>query len=90
MRLFVFGMGYSAGVLAAGLRARGWQVEGTGRGGTIAFDDEAAVLRALGQASHVLSSVPPGRDGADPVLARYRDGTAAVGAGTRCRNCHSG
>ena len=79
MRLFVFGMGYSAGVLAAMMRARGWQVEGTGRGGTIAFDDEAAVARALGQASHVLSSVPPARDGTDPVLARWRTATARVG-----------
>jgi len=71
MHLFVFGLGYSAGVLARRLRARGWQVEGTGRGGEIAFDDRAAVLAALARASHVLSSVPPGRDGVDPVLAHY-------------------
>jgi nucleoside-diphosphate-sugar epimerase len=69
MRLFVFGLGYSATVLAVRLRARGWQVEGTGAGGTIAFDDAAAVAAGLERASHVLSSVPPG-DG-DPVLARY-------------------
>lgn len=71
MRLFVFGMGYSAGVLAQRLRAQGWHVEGTGRGGTIAFDDATAVQAALARASHVLSSVPPGRDGADPVLVAY-------------------
>ena len=71
MRLFVFGLGYSAGVLARRLRERGWRVDGTGRGGTIAFDDHAAVNAALRGASHVLSSVPPGRDGADPVLVRY-------------------
>jgi nucleoside-diphosphate-sugar epimerase len=71
VRLFVFGLGYSAGVLAARLRAQGWQVDGTGRGGSIAFDDRAAVKAALASASHVLSSVPPGRDGADPVLAAY-------------------
>lgn len=71
MHLFVFGMGYSAGVLAQRLRSQGWQVEGTGRGGTIAFEDQAAVHTALAQASHVLSSVPPGRDGADPVLVHY-------------------
>lgn len=73
MHLFVFGMGYSAGVLAGRLRARGWRVDGTGRGGTVAFDDEAGVRAALAQASHVLSSVPPDRAGADPVLARYGD-----------------
>ena len=50
MHLFVFGMGYSAGVLAQRLRSQGWQVEGTGRGGTIAFEDQAAVHTALAQA----------------------------------------
>lgn len=71
MRVFIFGLGYSAGVLAQRLRGQGWQVEGTGRGGTIAFEDTAAVHAALARASHVLSSVPPGRDGADPVLVHY-------------------
>ncbi len=77
MNLFIFGLGYSAGVLAQRLRGRGWQVDGTGRGGTIAFDDTATVQAALARASHVLSSVPPGRDGADPVLARYGAGLRA-------------
>ncbi len=71
MRLFIFGLGYSAGVLARRLRGQGWQVDGTGRGGAIAFDDAPAVHAALRSASHVLSSVPPGRDGADPVLVHY-------------------
>ena len=71
MRLFVFGLGYSAGVLAQRLRAQGWHVDGTGRGGTIDFADRAAVHDALASASHVLSSVPPARDGADPVLVHY-------------------
>jgi nucleoside-diphosphate-sugar epimerase len=74
VNLFIFGLGYSAGVLAQRLRGQGWQVDGTGRGGTIAFADTAAVQAALARASHVLSSVPPGRDGADPVLVHY--GTA--------------
>jgi nucleoside-diphosphate-sugar epimerase len=69
-RLFVFGLGYAAGAIARGLHARGWTVVGTG-GGEITFDDESRVRAALGEASHVLSSVPPG-DG-DPVLARYGD-----------------
>jgi len=77
VNLFIFGLGYSAGVLAQRLRGQGWQVDGTGRGGTIAFDDTATVQAALARASHVLSSVPPGRDGADPVLARYGPGLRA-------------
>ncbi len=77
MRLFIFGLGYSAGVLTRRLRAQGWHVSGTGRGGTIAFDDRTAVLAELADASHVLSSVPPGRDGSDPVLAQYGAALAA-------------
>lgn len=69
--LFIFGMGYAAQVLAQALRAQGWQVEGTGRAGTVAFDDTAAVNAALARASHVLSSVPPAREGGDPVLETY-------------------
>jgi nucleoside-diphosphate-sugar epimerase len=71
MQLFIFGLGYSAAVLAQKLRRHGWQVDGTGRGGTVAFADSAAVHAALARASHVLSSVPPGHDGADPVLMHY-------------------
>lgn len=72
-RLFVFGLGYSARRIAAGLA--GWDVGATGSAGTIAFDDDAAVRTALAQASHVLSSVPPDPDG-DPVLSRYGDALA--------------
>ncbi|RZJ99545.1 MAG: SDR family NAD(P)-dependent oxidoreductase [Novosphingobium sp.] len=70
-RLFIFGLGYSAGVIAQKLRAQGWMVEGTG-GGNLRFDDEARVREDLAAASHVLSSVPPA-EGIDPVLARYGD-----------------
>ena len=80
MHLFVFGMGYSAAVLADRLRARGWRVEGTGRGGTIGFDDRDAVFAALARASHVLSSVPPLREGGDPVLRHYAEALRACGA----------
>jgi len=70
--LFVFGLGYSASVIAKALRAKGWTVQGTGGGADFAFDDEAAVRAALASASHVLSSVPPA-DAHDPVLCRYGD-----------------
>ncbi|WP_226016114.1 SDR family NAD(P)-dependent oxidoreductase [Novosphingobium sp. FKTRR1] len=73
MNLFIFGMGYSAQVLAHRLRAQGWSVDGTGRGGEIDFADRAGVAAALAQATHVLSSVPPARTGGDPVLDAYAE-----------------
>ena len=71
MKLFIFGMGYTSQVIAARLRAAGWEVTGTGREGTLRFEDREAVHAALGEASHVLSSVPPAREGGDPVLETY-------------------
>jgi nucleoside-diphosphate-sugar epimerase len=71
-RIFVFGLGYTAGRIARTLRERGWRVDATGSAGDIDFADEAAVRAALAQASHVLSSVPPA-EGSDPVLDRYGD-----------------
>lgn len=81
-KMLIFGMGYSAGHIAGRLLARGWDVVGTsrdGRGGTIAFDDEAAVRAALRSATHILSSVPPA-EGSDPVLARYGEAIALAPA----------
>lgn len=72
-RIFIFGLGYSAGFIAKRLTALGWDVISTGRAGTLAFDDEGTVRLALADASHVLSSVPPGGEGLDPVLDRYGD-----------------
>lgn len=68
-RLFVFGLGYTASRIAGRLRAQGWRIDATGNAGNLGFEDEDAVFAALGQASHVLSSVPPGAR--DPVFARY-------------------
>ena len=72
-RIFIFGLGYSAGFIARKLAAQGWEVISTGREGTLAFDDDGTVGIALADASHVLSSVPPGGEGLDPVLDRYGD-----------------
>lgn len=72
--LFIFGLGYSAGVLSRRAQARGWQVTATtrdGRAGTIRHDDTAAVLSEIRQASHILSSVPPDPATGDPVLGAY-------------------
>ena len=69
-RLFIFGLGYTAGRIAQAMRGSGWHIDASGSAGNIVFDDMDAVLSALGSASHVLSSVPPA-DGTDPVLDRY-------------------
>ncbi|MGJ3647985.1 NAD(P)-dependent oxidoreductase [Sphingomonas sp. GlSt437] len=81
-RLLIFGLGYSASHLAGRVRALGWEVVGTsrsGREGTIAFDDAAAVTAAIGRATHILSSVPPD-DAGDAVLAHYGAALSASGA----------
>ncbi len=70
-RFFIFGLGYTAARLAAALEAGGWDVVSTGRSGTLRFEDAGNVRLALADASHVLSSVPPGGDLGDPVLDAY-------------------
>ncbi|PKP64563.1 MAG: NAD(P)-dependent oxidoreductase [Alphaproteobacteria bacterium HGW-Alphaproteobacteria-7] len=76
-RLLIFGLGYTAGRIAGVMRARGWQVSATGSAGNIAFANREAVIAALGEASHILSSVPPDRaTGGDPVLDSYGDALA--------------
>ncbi len=73
-RLLIFGLGYTAGRIATAMQAQGWQVRATGSAGDIAFADREAVLVAIAEASHVLSSVPPDRTtGGDPVLDAYGD-----------------
>ena len=71
-RLFIFGLGFAASVIAARFTALGWEVISTGRDGSLRFDDTNAVRLALADASHILSSVPPAADG-DPVLETYGD-----------------
>lgn len=72
-RLFIFGLGYSAGHIAAAAARRGLEVISTGRNGTLSFDDAGTVRLALADSDAILSSVPPGGDGLDPVLERYGD-----------------
>ena len=73
--MFIFGLGYSASRIAARLRQSGWTLDATGRAGNLDFADGAAIRSALREASHVLSSVPPGED-YDPVLAAHRPNLA--------------
>jgi nucleoside-diphosphate-sugar epimerase len=65
--LLIFGPGYSASHVAERARARGMRVTAIGRS---TFDDLTMVHHAIATASHILSSVPPERDG-DAVLLRY-------------------
>ncbi|VWX53802.1 SDR family NAD(P)-dependent oxidoreductase [Novosphingobium sp. 9U] len=76
-RMFIFGLGYSASHIAQSLQARGWEIVSTGSAGTLSFEDEGNVRLALADSDHVLSSVPPGGEGLDPVLDRY--GAALAG-----------
>lgn len=82
--MLIFGMGYSAGVIATKLCRAGWTVTGTSRSpgpGMIGFDDAAGVAAAMAGASHILSSVPPDEAaGADPVLRRHHAALARSGA----------
>ena len=75
-RLFIFGLGYTASRIGAVLEQRGWEVIATGSDGALSFDDSGTVRAALADTSHVLSSVPPGGEGLDPVLAQYGDALA--------------
>ena len=91
-RLFCFGLGYTARVLAAALMGEGWTVAGTCRDeatrADLAADGIDAFLfdrdrplddagAALDGATHLLSSVPPDAEG-DPVLARHAGAIAAM------------
>ena len=70
--LFIFGLGYTAKRIAIRAKSAGWRVSATGSDGNIDFTDTESVRAMLGQASHVLSSVPPDRDsGSDPVLETH-------------------
>lgn len=65
--LLIFGLGYAASAVVA--RLDGWTITATGSAGGLDFDDCAGVIAAIGAATHILSSVPPGES--DPVLSRY-------------------
>lgn len=83
--MIIIGMGYTAGRLAAALRTASWSVAGVRRAAhapdIIAFDDNEAVSTAIANATHILSSVPPDREGGDPVLHRYGEAIVQSKAG---------
>jgi nucleoside-diphosphate-sugar epimerase len=90
MKLFIFGLGYSASEAGSLLQKTGWQVQGTVRsperfetlksqGFTpLLFSDRAGIEEALEDATHCLVSVPPA-EASDPVLAAYSEALHAPG-----------
>lgn len=93
MKLFIFGYGFSAETLARRLRAHEWQIAATCRSEEKAerlraegieahvFDGEtpmAEACRPLESATHLLSSIPPGKNG-DPVLKHHANDIRACG-----------
>src|SRR5579885_913207 len=91
-RLFVFGLGYSATLLARRLKAQGWTVGGTSQSeekctafaaekiNAVRFDGSQpidGVGTLLERTTHLLISVPPDRDG-DPVLRHHAGDIAAL------------
>lgn len=87
--IFFFGLGFSAGVLAARLAAKGWTISATSRsaGGAakisakgyrgLVFDGTAPLpSSAFDGVTHVVVSAPPDADG-DPVLRQCTDDFAA-------------
>jgi nucleoside-diphosphate-sugar epimerase len=78
--MLIFGLGYTAGLLAERLRGEGWTVSATrreARPDVMAFADTGSVVAAIGEASHILSSVPP-TEGGDPVLDSYGEALEAA------------
>ncbi|WP_380874544.1 NAD(P)-dependent oxidoreductase [Sphingomonas sp. DBB INV C78] len=71
--LLIFGPGYTASIIGARLRERGWQVAAITRD---RIDDAAVEIASV---THILSSVPP-TDSTDPVLDRYFDRLAVAPA----------
>lgn len=95
-KLFCFGLGFSARLVARQLQADGWEIAGTTRSADKAeqlksdgiepfiFGDDqpiADITAALDGVTHVLASAPPGGQG-DPVLYHHGGDLAGLPAGT--------
>ena len=91
-RLFIFGYGFSAEAFAMRMRARGFEIAATCRSAekqarleadgieAHLFDGSAPIAdaeRVLSRATHLLSSVPPDKEG-DPVLRRHLEAIRAA------------
>jgi dTDP-4-dehydrorhamnose reductase len=92
VKLFCFGLGFSAETLARRLAAKGWKIAGTARDPVnverlrrkgydivrfIGEPGNGAIAATLAGTTHLLHSIPPRTDG-DPVLRHYRDEIARL------------
>ncbi|MCC9621339.1 SDR family oxidoreductase [Thalassospira sp. MA62] len=95
-KLFCFGLGFSARLVADKLRSEGWEIAGTTRStqkadqlreqgiDAVVFGDDHPIddiNAALKGVTHVLASAPPGGRG-DPVIAHHGGDLARLPAGT--------
>ena len=81
--LFCFGLGYSGVRLARRAEAAGFRVVGTSRQqheglSVLSFEDEEGIRRALAETTHLVSTVPPDKEGDDVVLSRYGDALGSI------------
>ena len=84
MHIVILGLGYTGAAIARDAVARGWRVTGTSRDpgrvrpipgvAVVRFDDAAA---AIGAATHLVQTAPPGPDG-DPALLDHGPAIAAA------------
>lgn len=76
MKLFCFGLGYSAQNLIAELSSTSWQYSGTHKSsGKYIFSDDHPLINAketLKDVTHLLISIPPKKSGHDLVLAHHK------------------
>jgi len=76
MKLFCFGLGYTARCLAHELLPEKWQISGSGRSDCdIIFDGVTPledVEQHLGDTTHLLISIPPNKDQIDPALYHHK------------------
>lgn len=72
-RFVLFGPGFAGSRIIHALQREGWQVDAITR----ATPDET-VRAAVAEASHVLSTVPPTREGEDPILAAHGEAIGGV------------
>lgn len=77
MKLFCFGLGYTASHLISGLSPSSWQFSGTGRSSeTHPFDGSEPLKNAddhLKDITHLLVSIPPNAEQIDPVLYHHKE-----------------
>ena len=72
-RFVLFGPGFAGSRIIHALQREGWQVDAISR----TTPDETA-RAVLAQASHILSTVPPTRDGEDPILGGHGEAIRQV------------